>query len=156
VTTDRPIREVDFNLWGVTFARDSRHFYATLRTGGKTYLLEGDLASRQARVLRENVECPSLSPDNTRLAFKKREGGGVGPITWRLPVLDLQTLEDRPLAEKRSVDDQVEWLDDHHILYSLPETIEASAGTDTSVVPADGGGEPRLFMPKAYSPVVLR
>ena len=151
----RPIREVDFNLWGVTFARDSRRFYATLRTGGKTFLLEGDLPARQARILRENVECPSLSPDNTRLAFKKREGGGLRPVTWRLSVLELRTLEDRPLAETRSVDDQVEWLDDRHVLYSLPETIEATAATDTWVVPADGSGQPRLFMPKAYSPVVV-
>jgi hypothetical protein len=150
-----PIREVDFNLWGVTFARDSRRFYATLRTGGKTFLLEGDLSVRQARVLRENVECPSLSPDNTRLAFKKREGGGLRPVTWRLSVLELRTLEDRPLAETRSVDDQVEWLDDRHVLYSLPEAMEATAATDTWVVPADGSGQPRLFMSKAYSPVVL-
>jgi hypothetical protein len=150
-----PIREVDFNLWGVTFARDSRRFYATLRTGGKTFLLEGDLSVRQARVLRENVECPSLSPDNTHLAFKKREGGGLRPVTWRLSVLELRTLEDRPLAETRSVDDQVEWLDDRHVLYSLPEAMEATAATDTWVVPADGSGQPRLFMSKAYSPVVL-
>jgi len=147
-------REVDFNIWGVTFARDSQRFYATLRTGGRTYLIEGNLTAREVRVLRENVECPSLSPDNTRLAFKKREGGGVGPVTWRLSVLELTTLEDWPLSEERSVDDQVEWLDDRQVLYSLPE--EATAVTNTWVVPADGTGEPRLFMPKTYSVVVLR
>ena len=32
---------VDFNFWGVTFARDSDRFYATLATGGKTYLSQG-------------------------------------------------------------------------------------------------------------------
>jgi hypothetical protein len=151
-----PFREIDFNVWGVTFARDGRRFYATLRTGGKTYLIEGDVKTRHARVLRENVECPSLSPDNTRVAFKKRQGGGLGPVTWRLSVLDLRTLEDRPLAESRSVDDQVEWLDDRHILYALPEGAETTASTDTWIVPADGGGEPHLFLPKAYSTVVVR
>jgi hypothetical protein len=151
----KPLREIDFNIWGVTFARDSRRFYATLRTGGRTYLIEGDVKTREARVLRENVECPSLSPDNTRLAFKKREDGGFGPVTWRLSVLELKTLEDWPLSEKRSVDDQVEWLDDRRVLYSLPE--EGTAVTNTWVVPADGGGEPpRLFMPNAYSTVLLR
>jgi hypothetical protein len=150
-------REVDFNLWGVTFARDSRRFYATLRTGGQTYLIEGEVASRQARVLRENVECPSISPDNTRLAFKKREGGGLRPVTWRLSVLDLATLEDRPLPETRSVDDQVEWLDDRHVLYSLPASVQATAATDTWVVSADvGGAAPRLFRANTYSAVVLR
>ncbi|MGH2350449.1 MAG: hypothetical protein ACRDJN_02400, partial [Chloroflexota bacterium] len=51
-----PIRSVDFNFWGITFARDSNRFYATLGTGGKTYLVEGDVAARQVRVLRDGVE----------------------------------------------------------------------------------------------------
>src|SRR5262249_6149885 len=44
-------RASDFNFWGVTFAKDSQHFYATLATGGTPYLVEGDIASRTARVL---------------------------------------------------------------------------------------------------------
>jgi hypothetical protein len=148
-------RGVDFNFWGVTFARDSNRFYATLGSGGRTYLLEGNLAAREARVLRENVECPSLSPDNTRIAFKKRTGGIISPVTWRLSILDLRTLDDRPLAETRSVDDQAEWLDDHHILYALPDRASATAVTTTWVVPADGSGEPRPLLQNAYSPVVV-
>ena len=54
---------VDFNFWGVTFANDSRRFYATLGSGGHTYLIQGDVTTRQAAVLRSDVECPSLSPD---------------------------------------------------------------------------------------------
>ena len=46
---------------------------------------------KEARVLRENVECPSLSPDNTRIVFKKRMTDGPGGVTWRLHVLDLAT-----------------------------------------------------------------
>jgi hypothetical protein len=151
-------REVDFNLWGVTFARDGRRFYATLRSGGRTYLIEGDAAAREARIVRENVECPSLSPDNTRVAFKKREGGGLRPVTWRLSVLSLESGEEWPLAETRSVDDQVEWLDDRTILYSLPAAVEASASTDTWVVSADKGAAsaPRLFLANTYSAVVRR
>jgi hypothetical protein len=150
-------REVDFNLWGVTFARDSRRFYATLRSGGQTYLIEGDVATRAAHVLRRNVECPSLSPDNTRVAFKKREGGGLQPVTWRLSVLDLETLEDWALSETRSVDDQVEWLDDHRLLYSLPAGAQPTAATDTWAVSANAGGAaPRLFGANTYSAVVLR
>ena len=79
------ISEVDFNFWGVTFARDSNRFYATLRTGDKTFLLEGDVAARRARVIRENAECPSISPDNTRVAYKKLIDG-----KWRFHVLDLE------------------------------------------------------------------
>ena len=56
---------VDFNFWGVTFAPDGDRFYATLATGGRTYLVEGSVGERRMRTLRENVECPSLSPDGT-------------------------------------------------------------------------------------------
>ena len=45
------IKSVDFNFWGVTFARQPGRFYATLRTGETTYLIEGDLRTRRARVL---------------------------------------------------------------------------------------------------------
>jgi hypothetical protein len=137
------VKAVDFNFWGVTFARASGRFYATLRTGEKTYLLEGDIRSRQARVLHENVECPSISPDNTRVAYKKWLGDH-----WQLHVLDLATMKETPLSEKRPVDDQVEWLDDKRVLYGL--------SGDTWVVSADGGGSPQKFLAKALSPAVVR
>jgi hypothetical protein len=139
----RKIKEIDFNFWGVTFARASGRFYATLRTGERTYLLEGDIASRRARVLHENVECPSISPDNTRIAYKKWLGD-----RWRLHVLDLETMKETPLAEKSPVDDQVEWLDDDNVLYGL--------SSDTWVVRADGSGSPRKFLAQALSPAVVR
>lgn len=147
----------DFNFWGVTFARDSNRFYATLGTGGTTYLVEGDVAEKQARVLRENVECPSLSPDNTRLAFKKRVSGARGPVIWRLHLLDLRSGVETPLAESRSVDDQVEWLDDGNIVYFLlDEGPPATIRPDLWTVPADGGGSPRLVRTSAFSPAVVR
>jgi hypothetical protein len=147
-----PFKNPDFNFWGVTFAKDGNRFYATLGTGGKTYLLEGDLAARQLRTLRENVECPSLSPDNTRLVFKKRVPGGV----WMLHLLDLATLEDRPMGETRSVDDQVEWLDDGHILYQVrDEGPPATIRPDLWLLPVDGGA-PHLYLKGAMSPAVRR
>ena len=80
--------------------RDSDRFYATLATGGKTYLIEGSVAGRTATVIHENVECPSLSPDGTRVAYKKLMPGGVGQ--WRFHVLDLATMTETPLAETRA------------------------------------------------------
>ena len=53
-----------------------------MATGGKTYLIEGSVAERTARVLHENVECPSLSPDGTRIAYKSRTDSDDVP--WRL------------------------------------------------------------------------
>jgi hypothetical protein len=134
---------IDFNFWGVTFARDERRFYATLSTGGKFYLVEGDVETRRARVIGEDVECPSLSPDEKRIAFKRRRGD-----SWRLHVLDLATKRETALAETRSVDDQVEWLDDKRILYGLIK--------DVWVVRADGRGRPRIYVPDALSPAVVR
>jgi hypothetical protein len=137
------ISSIDFNFWGVTFARDSNRFYATLATRGETFLVEGDVEARRLTVVHENVECPSLSPDNTRIAFKKAvEGGG-----WRLHVLDLETKQETTLAETRSVDDQVEWLDDERVLYAI--------SPDVWVVPADGTGAPRKFLSEALSPAVV-
>ena len=76
VTRDgKPFKSVDFNFWGVTFRQEPGLFYATLASGGHTYLIEGDAVARTARVIRDAVECPSLSPDNRRLAFKHLERG---------------------------------------------------------------------------------
>ena len=150
----QPFYSLDFNFWGVTFAADGDRFLATLGTGGVMYLVEGSLADRAIRVVAEGVECPALSPDETRIAFKLRMPGGGKPH-WRPHVLDLDTLEATPLAEDRSVDDQVEWLDDEHILYGLPEEI-GSPIADVWVLPADGSGRPEIFLEQASSPTVLR
>lgn len=136
-----------FNFWGVTFTDDGNRFYATLASQGTASLVIGDIAARRVDVLRENVECPSLSPDNSRIAFKKKVGEDLGVPIWRFHVLDLATMAETPLAETRSIDDQIEWLDDGRVLYG--DT------TDTWIMNADGSGQPRRFMSQAVSPVVL-
>ena len=146
---------IDSNFWGVTFGHHHR-FYATLGSGGHTYLIEGDPLTQTAWVRRSGIECPALSPDDTRIAFKKREGGIWGPVTWRLAVLHLATEQEWLLAEPHSIDDQAEWLDDATVLYALPETTGRSAAVHTWAVPADGGGKPRLLATYAYSPAVVR
>lgn len=144
---------IDFNFWGVTFASDGNRFYATLASGGRTYLVEGDMSAQTFKVVRADVECPSLSPDNTRIAFKKRSGGLLRAVSWRLTVLDLSTLDEWPLAETRSVDDQAEWLDDANVLYGLPDE-HSPAMTNTWRVSSDGRGAPRMFLSQAHSAVV--
>ncbi len=139
------VESVDFNFWGITFdPRDSDHFYATLRTGGHFYLVEGSVEERRVRVLRDGVECPSLSPDGTRIAFKSRIGD---EDRWRLAVLDLKTLRDHRVAETNSIDDQPEWLTNSALVYS--------DGLDVYTASADGSGTPRLVVRNAYSPVSL-
>jgi len=145
-----PYTAADVNFWGVTFAADSNRFFATLATGGRTYLVEGDVAAHHVVVGRENVECPSLSPDGTRIGFKKRMDDGSGSPVWRFHVLDLRTGQETALAEARSVDDQLEWLDDRTLLYGSPDSAHAVFS-----VPADGTGAPHRFLDQALSPAVL-
>lgn len=141
----KPFDAVDFNFWGITFdPEDSDRFYATLGTGDHHYLLEGSISEREMRVLRDGVECPSLSPEGKQIAFKSRIDG---ENRWRLRVLDLDTLSDHSVAETRSIDDQVEWLDSENLAYS--------DGVNVYTVPADGGGEPGLLVRDATSPVRL-
>ncbi|WP_394434736.1 TolB family protein [Streptomyces sp. SGAir0957] len=144
-------RSSDVNFWGVTFARDDRHFYATLATKGSTYLVRGDLRARTVTTLHRNVECPSLSPDGTRIAYKKRVAGAPADAPWRLYVLDLATLRETALAEPRSVDDQAVWSDTRHLTYALP----GDYGADLYTVPADGTGGARRLLTAAVSPAYL-
>ena len=109
----------DFNFWGLTFERDGNGFYATLDTRGVQYLVRGNIDRKEVHVVRADVECPSLSPDNTQLVFK-RLIGARSRGWWQLARLDLATNTETVLArETRSVDDQVEWLDDSAVLYHL-------------------------------------
>jgi hypothetical protein len=127
----------DRNFWGVTFADDDRTFYATMSSRGTTWLMRGDLHTRELTALRRNVECPSLAPDGNRIAYKKRIDD-----RWRLHVLDLESGTDTTLAESADIDDQAAWLNDNTITYSKPD------GRTPTVyaVPADGSGTPkRLF-----------
>jgi high-affinity iron transporter len=170
VTRDgKRFENTNFNFWGVTFANDGRHFYATLGSGSQTFLIKGDLHTRRAAVIASNVACPSLSPDGRQIAFKRQLPGTV--VRWRLSVLDLATLKVHPLAETRSVDDQIEWLDNTTVIYGVLQnkaiaalnpssaatpslTNGATLVTNMWSVPADGTGTPHLFTSGAWSEVV--
>ncbi|MFC4586676.1 TolB family protein [Sphaerisporangium corydalis] len=151
VTVDgRPYRAADVNVWGVTFTRDDNRFYATMASAGHRYLVEGDFTARTLRSVADGVECPSLSPDGTRIAFKAAVGGDPAK-GWRLSVLDLASGRRVALAESRSVDDQALWLDDHDVAYGLQRSDGVN---DVWAVPADGTGQARLLVPGANSPSV--
>jgi WD40 repeat protein len=152
VVDGKTVTAADKNIWGVTFADDDT-FYATAASGKKTWLVRGSLAQKRMVALREDVECPSLSPDGTRIAFKKH--GNLPNGQWRLAVYDLASRNETLIAEKRSVDDQVEWLDNQRILYGLPRG-GTSISSDVWVANADGSGAPTVFVADAWSPAVVR
>jgi Tol biopolymer transport system component len=109
-------------------------------------LVQGNIAERSFKAIHEGVECPSLSPDGKRLAFKK----STRPGAWQIAVLDLATLQESSTAEQRLIDDQIEWLDNNHLAYELrlPDSSKAQVWT----VAADGSGQPKQLLLEASSP----
>ena len=80
-----------------------------------------------------------------------------GRILWQLQVLELESGREIPLAEKRSIDDQLEWLDEHHVLYSVPSAADdSSPGTDVWSAAIDSKTAPVPFVRNAYSPATAR
>ena len=149
----RPFKAADFNFWGITFA-DADRFYATLGTAGETFLIEARVSTKRGTELRSGIECPSLSPDRTRVVFKKRTMSSMR-LVWRPAVLDLATGRETVLAETRSMDDQSEWFDNDHVVYGLPSD-RTPGSTDLWMVAADGSGGATILMSDAWSVAVVR
>ncbi len=153
----RPFSRIDFNYWGVTFHANSQRFFATLGYTGTRLLVEGNAEARQLRVIRDNVECPSLSPDERLVAFKSRMPGSR---EWRLHMLNPESGAEWAIrGETRNIDDQVEWLDAGHVLYQVLEDRglpEDALNVWKSPV-AEGAAEaPVRFIRAASSPAVVR
>lgn len=150
-------QHIDFNYWGVTFADDANRFYATLGTQGKTYIVEGNVQAQSIQIVAEGGECPSLSPDNRSLVFKERVGSALAATHWQLVHYDLATGQRTPLGETRSVDDQVEWLDNDTILYSMPGSgSRVQPVTELWMLDIAPGAEPQLYLANAESPAVIQ
>ncbi len=154
VIEGKEVNPVDRNVWGVTFL-DDRTFYATVATGGRTWLVEGDLVDRTLTSVSPDAECPALSPDGTRVAFKVDVDPGRR-VVWQVAVQDLATGE-RTLLEAgpRGLDDQVEWLDDDTVIYGMPRADEPGV-TDTWAVDTAANATPSLLIEQAWSATVVR
>ena len=120
-----------------------------MATGDHLYLVRGDFAAETLLILDDGVECPSLSPDDRRLVYKKR----LPDLTWQLWVYDLATQQRTQLAEPGGVDDQGAWLDADTIGYGKVD--ENTGRVSVWSVPADGTGTPTLLAENAESPARL-
>jgi hypothetical protein len=139
-----PAGPLDFA--SVAFGRDGDRFFATLATTAQTYIVAGSIAARNLTVARAGVANEALSPDGKRLIVKKRDGR-----SWQLFVLDLDTMTEQALNQgPGSVDDQVEWLDNAHLVYH--DATENGTGIWSLAI--DGVTTPRLIVTDAYSPSV--
>ena len=135
---------------GVAFERGDDRFFATLATETERYLVAGSLRERRLTAIRTGVASEGLSPDGRRLAVKRLlpERG-----RWQLAVIDLSTWQEHDLLQgPRSVDDQVDWLDDEHVMYHDAD----GEGTALWMLPVDGNNGPRVLLKDAYSGAVQR
>jgi dipeptidyl aminopeptidase/acylaminoacyl peptidase len=137
------------DVGSVTFERDSDRFFAFVSTPTERYLAAGSLRERRMRTIRTGVACESLSPEGRTLVVKKPGDAGF----WQLAVIDLRTWQERDLAQgPRSVDDQVEWLDEEHVLF---HNVDGNT-TSLWVLPIDGINGPHVLVKDAYSGSVQR
>jgi hypothetical protein len=149
------IKATDRNIWGVTFVPgEPDAFYATASSQGKIWLVRGSLKDRTLTVTATGIECPSMSPDGTRIAYKKSVNGTL--VGHRnIAVLDLATGAETVLAEQRDIDDQLEWLDATTVVYGVPRD-DSGQDSDIWSLAIDPGAQPSLFIEHAWSPAVVR
>lgn len=144
---------IDRNVWGVTFATENK-FYATVASAGKTWMVEGNLEKRRMNSIIENAECPSVAPDQSKVAYKKRRAQS-GLAHWDIAILDLKTQKEIILPLEPGFDDQVEWLDSQTLLFGMLRT-ESVGDSDVYSIKATTNAQPQLFIKDAWSPSVVR
>jgi hypothetical protein len=147
---NRPMKAADVNYWGITVASDDQTFYATMASGGLNWLVKGDLKAGTVRGVRQNAECPSLSPDGTKVAYKKRP---TLLDKWSLVVLDLRTNRETTLPGSAGIDDQAAWIDDNTLAFGMARQEQRTA---VYFVPADGSTAARPEIDNAASPVSVK
>lgn len=133
----------------VAFDADGDRFYATLSTPASRHLVIGSARDRRLRVIAADMANEALSADGRRLIVKRVNDRGF----WQVSILDLPSMTEQRLEHTtRSIDDQVEWLDETSVVF------HDATGTSTGVwrLAADGRSGPELLVPDAYSPVVVR
>lgn len=113
------VKAVDLNYWGVSFhPKTPNTFLVTAFFKGKAYLAQGDIQNKAMKIIAEGVECPSYNPAGDRIAFKKR----LSTTRWAPATLDLRTMKTTVFTHiKQSVDDQIDWLNNHTLLYEIIE-----------------------------------
>jgi hypothetical protein len=149
---DRPYElapEAPLDYSSVAFEPDGDRFYATLNSSNRWFIVAGSISSRRLAVIVDGFANEALSPDGLKLAVKQRTGERG---FWHAMVLDLKTKASTALDHTRSIDDQIEWLDRDRIAYH----DATDQGTGIWVLAIDGQSGPRLLIPDAYSPSVVR
>lgn len=154
-TTDR------FQYWGVSFGDQDRFWvtgYFDDETGPE--IMIGDVATMTLEPAGHFGSCPSVSPDGATVVFKKTRAAGG----FVLVALDIESGTETVVGETRSVNDQVEWIDNDTIIYALhpdegpgaEEVEDEQERYDLWTVDLAPGSVPVLFATNASSPAVVR
>lgn len=155
VISDEPrFNNLDPQFWGISFV-DENEVYITGFYGEEPEIMHGYLEDMTLEPTGWVGSCPSVSPDGKTLVFKEMLPNG----DFELVAVDVETQTKWKLGETRSVDDQVEWLDNDTILYALhPEGGDTALQPEFDIWMIDiaEGSEPELFLPNADSPAVAR
>ena len=149
ISEDETLVSEDQNFWGTTYI-DNQTFYATVGFEGQTNLVFGDVRTGRLDIVHENASCPEVSPNGSTIVAKEQRDQ-----SFQLVAINAATGERRDLNEARSVDDQVEWVDDNTIVYGLPNPDAGTTGQpalDIWVLNVNDGSAPRLLLPFADSP----
>lgn len=154
------ITAADINLWGGTFdPTNTDRFLVTVSTGGKPRLAEGSVARREIRIINDDadIECPSYSPDGKKIAFKRVNRK---TLLWSPAVLDLATGVETvfDVGAGATVDDQIEWLNDHTIIYEF-RSLTAGGKPGMSLMTIDirnANNKQQMFLDAARSPTFFR
>lgn len=146
----------DRNFWGVSFVDDDT-FYATgtSASANATWLLKGSVSARTLTALRTGADTPSVSPDGTRVAYKKLVRTDAAKKVWAFAVLDLSTGTETVYDVTTGADDQVEWLDGTTILYGLARADEPGTTDVWSLDIGTLAATPTVLIPGAWSPAVV-
>lgn len=148
-TRATPELDGPIDVGSVAFEADGDRFFAAVSAASGHYLCAGSVDERRLTGILAGVANEALSPGGRQLAVKMLRDGGF----WQLAVIDLRTWEQRELKQgERSVDDQVEWFDEEHVMYH----DAYNEGTALWILPADGVGKPRVLVEQAYSGSVQR
>lgn len=149
ISEDETLSSEDQNYWGTTYI-DNQTFYATVGFEGQTNLVFGDVRTGRLDIVHENASCPEVSPNGSTIVAKEQRDQ-----SFQLVAINAATGERRDLNDARSVDDQVEWVDDNTIVYGLPNPDAGTTGQpalDIWVLNVNDGSAPRLLLAFADSP----
>lgn len=135
------LRSPNVQYWGVSFLpQNSNFFYVTVYINDARHIARGDVRQRELVIIFTGAECPSVSPDGTRIAVKRQ----ISRTSWRPAVITLDTLAVTEFDVKDFVDDQIVWFNNGVLMFQVSEApILGSTKQHTDTLDTRNGSRAR-------------